>query len=191
MNGKLSLQNIIESQDESKLSTNSRLHFPSYNSMSFDKVRRRVVKRRRTKRSHKTSKLKDTAKPKKRKDLQEKEQGIQDFASKEQPDERDETDYYLESEDYIDGSIYGNSSLGHPLDIINPYDILHSEESQPIYYSMIRSSSESRSASNHKGSMINQQQGHLVILQYMLFLFAAAFYCDITQLLPFRVHHYI
>ena len=160
--------------------------------MSFNKFRR-VVKRRRTKRSYITSKLKNASKSKKRKVPQQKEDRNQDFVAREQHDGGDGIHYYLQNEDDVYGVIDGNISLSHPLDIISTYDILSYEDSsQPIYYNMVRSSGISRSRSTHKASRnIIQQQEHLVILQCMLFLLITIFYCDITQLLPLRLHHYV
>ena len=85
INEELSFQNILESAIESKSTTNSRLQLPTYSSTSFNKVRR-VLKRRRTKRSYVPSTLQDVSNSTNRKRPRQNVEEIQNFLLKEEQD---------------------------------------------------------------------------------------------------------
>ena len=159
---KFNVNDNFEFPEQSNASnTTAWLYMPTYSATVLQKFRR-VVKRRRTKRSDKFSEQKNNFKSKKKKHWKDNE-------SK---------------------SMLFNLPLGESMDNIHPNDILSFESSHNVNYYDVRGCRKAGCTNKSSANSLIHEQCNFFILHCILFFFLTTL-CDIARMLSFRSHHFI
>jgi hypothetical protein len=159
---KLNINDILELPEKSNASnTTAWLYMPSYSSTVLQKFRK-VVKRRRTKRSNKFLEQNNNFKSTKKKYAKENDRK----------------------------NIFFNRSLEEPMDNNHPNDILSFENSDLVYFYNVRGGKNAGSINTSSANSVIHEQCNFFILHCIIFFFFTTL-CDIAHMLPFRSHYYI